>query len=150
MIFQMHFRSRLDGYCFLALAWVIMIAGCSRTVTGGFTDSQDSRYRVYARVFGKYGRAFTDNTWKSVRITICRNDTGETILFSREYRVHGSDVGWDAKWDERDDLTIDITDCGPGVSVYDARKNGTPARHICSLQFERDSATGTFHDKARK
>ena len=73
---------------------MLLLPGCSRTVIGGFVDSPDSKYRMYGRVYGVFGRAFLDDTDKTVRISIVLNDARETILFRKEIRVKGSDVGW--------------------------------------------------------
>src|SRR5258705_9988956 len=42
-----------------------IFAGCTRTVIGGYKDSPDMRYRVYAKIYGAYGRSFLDNTLRS-------------------------------------------------------------------------------------
>src|SRR5437867_1671922 len=108
--------------CVLLLIAVLGATGCSRTVHGGFVDSPDKKYRFYGRVYGAYGRSFLENTAKTVWISIVANDANETLLFRKEYRVNGSDVGWDATWDNQDNLTVVIYDYGIGVESADAKK----------------------------
>jgi len=116
----------------LLLISIVLVGGCARTVTGGLTDSPDKKFRMYSRVLGANGHAFDDNTGETVIISICANDSNQTLLLGRKYHVHGSDVGCDAKWDKSNNLNVEIADYGPGVDYFEARKNGTPERRIRS------------------
>ena len=82
--------------------------GCSRTVTGGFTDTPDKTYRMYGRVYGALGRKFTDDTDKTVRISIVTNDSQQTLIFRREIRVRGPMFGWDCSWDTNNNLVVTV------------------------------------------
>jgi hypothetical protein len=137
-------------YSAFLLGLVMAFLGCSRTVTGGFDDSLDKKYRVYGRVFGAYGRSFIDNSRKTVRISIVANDTNETLLFRKGYRVEGSDVSWDSTWDERNDLTVVIYDYGPGVLFTGLKKDAPPRRHIRTMAYQFDPKTGAFTEQAPK
>lgn len=142
--------NRYAALMFLLLGLATTLIGCSRTVTGGFTDSPDKKYRMYERVFGAYGHAFIDNTGKTVVISIYANDKNQTLLFRREYRVKGSDVGCDANWDEHDNLTVPIYDYGPGVQFHGLAKDEPPQRNIRTVFYQFDSKTGTFSEQTVK
>jgi hypothetical protein len=141
--------NRLVTLMLLLLGLATTFVGCSRTVIGGFTDSPDKKYRVYGRVFGALGHAFIDDTVKTVRITIVANDERETLLFRKEYRVKGSDVGYDATWDEHNNLAMVIYDYGPGVQFHGLAKDAPPERHIRTLSYHFDSKAGTFTENAK-
>jgi hypothetical protein len=124
--------------------------GCTRTVVGGSNDSPDKKWRVYARVYGAYGRAFLDETPKTVRISIVTADTKETLLFRKEYRVTGSGVTWDAAWDERGNPTIVLYDHGRGVYWEDGEKNGTPTNHLRTIVYHFHPETRQFSEQPVK
>ena len=126
------------------LCAVIFVVGCSRTVLGGYTDSPDKKYRVYGRVYGAYGRSFVDNTPKTIRISIVAAIGGEKLLLRKEYRIQGADVGWDATWDEQDNLTLAIFEYPPSISRWDLTKKGAPTNHILGVIYHFDSKTVTF------
>jgi hypothetical protein len=126
------------------LGFVALCTGCSRTVVGGYEDSPDRKYRIYGRLFGAYGRAFTENTEKTILIRICTTGQSEQLLLSKEYRVKGSDVTWQPTWGTNSDLTVVVFDYGLGVSRYDERPKGSPSNHICTLKFRFDSKARTF------
>jgi hypothetical protein len=130
----------------LLLSVVTLLLGCSRTVTGGFDDSPDKKYRMYGRVYGALGKAFLDETRKTVRISIVTKDSEETLIFRREIRVKGSDVSWDCTWDEDDNLTVVVFDYGPRVYWEDARKSGTPSNRLARISLIRDKQTGKFQE----
>jgi len=92
------------GMCFPGF-----VGGCTRTVEGGFSDSPDKAFRMYGRVYGALGKSFTDDTAKTVRISIVRSDPKETLIFRREFRVRGGgDVGWHCYWDTNSNLVVTI------------------------------------------
>src|SRR5438046_443656 len=109
----------------LLLGAVVTLLGCSRTVTGGFTDSPDKKYRMHGRVFGALGKAFLDETRKTVRLSIVLNDPQETLLFRKEISVKGSDVSWDCTWDKEGNVSVVVFDYGPHAYREDARNAGT-------------------------
>jgi hypothetical protein len=138
-------------------AFVIMLGstlgfvGCMATYKAGSVDSPDGRYLVSGRIRGAYGRAFIDQTKKTVFVTLFAKSGGkEKLLFQRQYRVQGSDVCWDANWDTDDNLTLVLYDYGLGVSFYDARKNGTPKRHLQTVACRFDSKTGRYVEQPTK
>ena len=116
-------------------------------MTGGFTDSPDKKYRVYGRVFGALGHTFADDTRKTVRISIVANDTNATLLFRKEYRVKGADVGWDATWNDHNDLSVVIYDYGPGVTFHGLRKDEPPRRLFRTIGYR---LTPTFTEDTAK
>jgi hypothetical protein len=126
---------------------LLLAVGCTRTVTGGFEDSPDKKYRCYGRVFGAYGRSFIEDTAKTVRISIVKNDTSETLLLRKEFAVNGADVTWDAIWEGQSSLQIIISDYGPGVSFYGPEKDAPPKRHIKTARFAFDAKTGEFSEQ---
>ena len=139
----------------LSLAVVALVAtmgflGCTRTVVGGYIDSPDKKYRVYGKIYGPYGRSFLDNTPKTVRISIVTVPGNETLLLRKEYRVQGSDVGWDANWDEHHNLTVVFFQYPPGVSRWDLSKKGSPTNHIRTVAYRFDSKAATFTEESAK
>src|SRR5688572_6944937 len=82
--------------------------GCTRTVVGGFVDSPDNTVRVYGRMKGAYGRAYTDVTPKTISITIVKIDKEETVLFSEDYPVKGGDLTWRSTWAAKNTLVITV------------------------------------------
>ena len=133
-----------------AVAALVLSAGCTRTVVGGYTDSPDKKYRVYGRTYGAYGRAFVDETSKKFRVTIVTGDTNETLLLRKEYHVRGSDVSWDASWDQHNNLTVVVYDYGRGLDRVDASKRGSPTNHLLTLVYRLDSKTRSFSEVSSK
>ena len=86
-----------------------MLVGCSRTVTGGYTDSDDGSLRIFGRVLGAYGKAFSDRTTKTVCITIVERRSHRNI-FSSSYKMMGGEVEWHATWDGNTIVRIDMTE----------------------------------------
>jgi len=140
---------RIGWRCALGLA-ALWVAGCSRTVIGGYADSPDKKYRVYGRVYGEYGRSFLDETDKTIRVSIVAEGGSETLLFRKEYRVHGSDVGWDGAWHGSTNLVVVFFEYPRGVNRWDLTKQGTPTNHICTVTYLFDSKTGTFAEQPAK
>lgn len=138
-------RCLLYSACLLGL--VTALLGCCRTEVGGFDDSPDKKYRMFGKVFGAPGRAYVDNTRKTVRISIYTNDEKITLLFRKAYRVKGSDVGWDATWDEHNNIAVVIFDYGPGVLFTGLKKDEPPKRYIRTMVYHLDSTTGTFTEE---
>jgi hypothetical protein len=120
--------------------------GCSRTVTGGFTDSPDKKFRMYGRTYGALGVKFIDKTRKTVRISIVASDSAETLLYRREFHIKGSDVGWDCTWDKDDNATVVIYDYPPNVYWEDAVKAGIPSNHLATVSLTFEKKTGKFRD----
>jgi len=139
--------NRPSTLTFLLLSVVTLLLGCSRTVTGGFTDSPDKKYRMYGRVYGALGKAFLDETPKIVRISIVTKDSKETLIFRREIHVKGSDVSWDCTWNTADNVSVVVFDYGPHVYWEDARKAGTPSNYLASVSLIRDNQTGKFQEQ---
>lgn len=136
----------------LLLGTTISLLGCSRTVTGGYEDSPDGKYRVWIRNFGAYGHAFTDRTRKIVRIRLvgiigAKHKWEEKLLFTKEYHFQCSDVMVDTSWDKEDNLNAVIYDYAPGVYWEDARKAGSPSNYIATVSLILDKQTGTVHEK---
>lgn len=131
----------------IALTATLGFVGCTRTVVGGYTDSPDKKYRVYGRIYGAYGRSFLDNTPKTVRISIVTAAGNETLLLRKGYRVQGSDVGWDATWNEHHNLTVVFFEYPPGVSRWDLTKKGAPTNHIRTVTYRFDSKAATFTEE---
>ena len=131
-------------FAVLAVAALVLSAGCTRTVVGGYTNSPDKKYCVYGRIYGAYGQAFVAETSKTVRISIVTGGTNETLLFREKYRVRGSDVSWDATWDEHNNLTVVVYDYGRGLDRVDASKRGSPTNHLLTLVYRLDAKTRNF------
>ena len=74
----------------LLLSVAIMFLGCSRTVTGGYEDSPDGKYRIWVRTFGAYGHAFTDYTRKTIRISIVEVIGAKSMSEKEDLGVFGS------------------------------------------------------------
>jgi len=105
---------------------------------------------MYGRVYGAYGRSFLDSTAKQIRISIVTTGGSQTLLFRKEYRVKGSDVGWDATWDEHNHLSIVVYDYGPGVDSTIGEKNGNPKQNLLTLTYHFDSKSGAFTEESEK
>jgi hypothetical protein len=118
------------------------------TYTGGCSISPDKKFSVYGNVHGAYGHAFADYTWKTVCLDIFEGPTaiGDPLL-SRKYRVQGSDVCWDAKWDTFDNVTFTLFDYGRGISHFDARNKSIAARQIQTTVYHYDSRKDSFVEK---
>ncbi|SRR5258708_7258033 len=138
--------------CFgaILLGGLMQVLGCTATYRGGSTISPDGNYRIYGHVRGAYGHAFIDETAKKIWITIARTDNKETPLLERKYRVHGSDVGWTAIWDPRDNVTVVFFDYGPGIYWEDARKTGVEKRPIRTVTYRFDSEASSFIEGSAK
>jgi hypothetical protein len=129
------------------LGSLAILAGCSRTVNGGFADSPDKMFRLYGRVYGAYGHTFVDETGKTIRYTIVANDSQQTQLLRKEYKVRGSDVCWTALWDGRDSLTIVVYDYGPGVAWHEAQRSAVLSNRLCTIYYRFDAKTGGFSEQ---
>lgn len=165
-----HFTIRLYLFTGLLISTVMCCVGCRiSTFTGGANDSPDGKYVVYGHIRGAGGRAYIDDTEKTVFITIetkgnqtltmvtnnqnvvtatetavaVGGESGKPLL-KKKYQVRGADVSWDATWEKNDNVTISLYDYGPGVYWEDARKNGTPKRQIRTLHYVFDLKSGRF------
>src|SRR5438067_12739014 len=101
--------------CFLFC--IAMLVGCSRTVTGGYEDSPDGKYRLWVRKFGAYGQAYVDRTPKTIRIRLVKvlgdkNHWQEKLLFEKNYRFTCGFVDMDTTWDKENNLTLVVYDWG--------------------------------------
>ncbi|MCW5554630.1 MAG: hypothetical protein KIS67_21025 [Verrucomicrobiae bacterium] len=135
----------LGGLC--AAALLMASIGCSRTVTGGFCDAPDNKHRMYGRVYGALGHAFVDETAKTVRISIVETDGNERLLFRKEYRVRGSDIGWEAIWNGNHELTVVIYDYGAGVQFHGFKESEPPRRNIRSLKYRFNPSSANFTEQ---
>jgi hypothetical protein len=114
----------------ILVSLAVALLGCTRTVTGGFSDSPDRAFRVCGRVYGALGRSFNDDTAKTVRISIVKIDSQETLVFRQEFRVRGGGgVGWHCVWGTNNNLVVTI--------------QGEPSARL-SLVFDRQ--TGKFRE----
>jgi len=129
----------------VAIAASVCFLGCRRTVKGGYIDSPDNKYRMYGRVYGAYGRSFPAATSKTIRISIVSTGN-ETLLIRKEYQLVGSDISWNAAWDNQDNLTVVIYDFGPGISYYDVKDHASPTNYIRTLFYHLDGKAGIFRD----
>ena len=143
--YPIRFLSAMIGACV-----ILSLLGCTRTVVGGYSDSPDKKYRVYGRMYGAYGRSFLDRTPKIVRVSIVMTAGIEKPLFKKEYRIEGSDVGWDATWDEHHNLTLVFFEYSAGVSRWDLDKKGAPTNYIRTVTYRFDSKTALFTEESRK
>jgi hypothetical protein len=153
----------------VVISTVVCCIGCISTYTAGSDESPDGAYVVFGHIRGAGGRAYIDNTEKTVFITIEAKGTQKTAvvtnyqngtvvsesvvavsgkpgkpLLEKQYLIRGSDVCWDDVWGKDDNVTVFLYDYGPGVSSYDAKKNGTPKRQILTVNYRFDSKTGSF------
>ena len=129
-----------------------IFGGCSRTVTGGYEDSPDGKYRLWVRTFGAYGRAFVDRKSKTLRVRLVevigdKNKWDEKLLFEKEYHFKCADVGLETSWGAQHSLTAIVYDWPDGVVESDAKKQGLASNFIAKLTFEFDQKTGKFTEK---
>ena len=154
---------------------VVCCIGCISTYTAGFNESPDGKYLVCGHIRGAGGRAYSDNTKKTVFITIeakgtqrptvvtnyqngaivsesvvAVNGKADKPLLEKKYRIRGSDVCWNATWGKDDNVTVFLYDYGPGVYREDARKNGNPKREIRTFYYMLDSKSGRFIEQSPK
>ncbi|WP_150107317.1 hypothetical protein [Pedosphaera parvula] len=71
-------------------------------------------------------------------------------MFKKEFRVRGEDVGWDATWDQSNNLSVVIYDYGKGVTFHGLAKDEPPRRVFRKLFYRFDSKTGTFTEQPAK
>src|SRR5690242_3481887 len=134
------------------LLCLALLPGCSRTVTGGYEDSPDGKFRLWVRTFGAYGRAFLDRTRKTVSVRLVevlgdKNNWNEKSLFEKEYHFTCADVGLRTSWDTNNNVTAVVYDWPDGVVESDAKKRGIASNHIATLRFEFDKNTGKFTER---
>jgi hypothetical protein len=169
--FQIEWCFAVSLIAFATVWW----AGCISTYSGGNYESPDGRYVVYGHIRGAGGRAYIDETGKTVFITIETEGTqrptivtnfqngaivSEAVvavsgkpgkdLLEKKYHIRGSDVCWDATWEKNDNVTVSLYDYGLGVSFYNARKNGTPKREIQTFHYIFDPESGRFVEESAK
>lgn len=141
-------KARIMHICaclILLIGW--LVAGCSRTVVGGFLDSPDEKYRVYVRTYGAYGHRFVDETAKVLRVTIVRNDGSGTILFKKEYRIRGSDIVANTAWDQRGNVVVILYDYGSGVVRSEGREKSYRTNYLRTIVCRFEPQRSTFADQ---
>jgi hypothetical protein len=131
------------------IAPLIGVIGCTRTVVGGYVDSPDRIYGVYGRIYGAYGRSFLDNTTKTIHITIVASRSPEKVVLSRQYRVRGSNVGWNAIWCDHTNLAVVVFEYPPGVSRWDLTRPRGPTNHLLTVTYALERNSPAFVELAR-
>jgi hypothetical protein len=116
-----------------------VLVGCSRTVTGGFSDSPDKSCRAYVKVYGAYGKKFVERSRKRVRITIVSGAAGENQLLRREYLLTANDLGWVAAWDSNSSVRI---------VFYDSKPDAT--NHLRTLTFVTNESGGFSESTSKR
>lgn len=145
----MKFPAKPLPFLLLCLA---LIVGCSRTVTGGYEDSPDGKYRLWVRTFGAYGRAFVDRTPKTIHVRLVEllgdeNNQNEKLLFENDYRFTCADVCLQASWDTNNNVTAVVFDWPGGVTGSNAKKQSIASNYIATLRFDLDKSTGNFTER---
>jgi len=136
-----------------ALLCLALLPSCStRTVTGGYEDSPDGKFRLWVRTFGAYRRAFVDRTPKTIRVRFVeilgdKNNWNEKLLLEREYHFTCADVGLKTSWDTNNNLTAVVYDWPSGMVESDAQKQGIPSNYIATLRFQFDKGSGKFTEQ---
>jgi hypothetical protein len=131
------------------LLTMLCASGCKqRTVVGGSINSPDGKFIASIHVLGAPGRAYTDETEKTVIIDIKRRDASESLLLHKKIIVHGSDIATDGKWYAGDNLRVNSFDYGPGVELDYGEAHGMPIRHINTVRFLFDSEKQTYREDA--
>lgn len=125
--------SRLVSH-FLAFV-LICVTGCSRAVVAGYSLSPAKTYCVYGRIYGGYGRSFVESSNKTVRFTIVKCGSRDVKLFSKEYAVRGSNVGWSASWQGDTNVIVLVFEYPPGANQWDLSKH-PPTNNLLSLTFK--------------
>jgi hypothetical protein len=151
------------------LVFTVVFGGCISTYTAGTDNSPDGKYLVGGHIRGAGGRAYIDNTRKTVFITIETTGTQRTMIVTnyqngaiisekvvavsgkagklvleKKYYVRGSYVGWNDTWGKDDSLTVVLYDYGPEIYWEDATKKGIPKRIIRVLHYSFDPKSGVF------
>lgn len=168
-----YFKIKIRLFTGLLISGVMCCIGCMSTYTAGSEESPDGMYVISVHVRGSGGRAYIDQTKKTVFVSIETIGTQKPtivtnyqngavvsesvvavsgkpgkVLLEKKYRIRGSDVCWDATWRKGDNVALSFYDYGPGVSYYDAKTNGAPKREICTLHYKLDSKSGQFLENA--
>lgn len=129
-------------------AVLVAFLGCSRIVTGGYTDSPDGKYRCWMRQFGPLNYAPIDR-W-TLRISVVeivdKTNWVEKPLFTKEYRFKHPNVQIDPSWDKEDNFRMVLYEYGSGVVREDALKAGSPSNVIETVSLIMDKNTGMYHE----
>jgi hypothetical protein len=133
----------------LLVGTVIAFTACSRSVTGGYVDSPDMKYRVYGRCFGPTGPVNVVGWVKTIRITIVANDKDEAQLFMNEYHFRGAEVRWEAKWASNDDLAVTIFESSKSVESDNVKTNVPLKRKFRTLTYKFNPKTGVFTEQTK-
>jgi hypothetical protein len=128
---------------------LLFVAGCSRTVIGGYKESADNTYCLWGRVYGAYGRSFTDNTTKRVRVTVTKAGLAKRTLFEKEYVLQGANVGWNAAWQGNTNVALVLFEYAAGVNPYDLSKPAPPTNYIRTVILSLDARTSKFKEAGR-
>jgi hypothetical protein len=133
------------------LACVVVVGvslwvGWRPTVLGGFQDSGDGKYRVYARLHGAFGRSFVKRTEKVVRIDIVMKGAKEKLLLKEEYRVTAANLGWNGWWDSSNNLTVVMFEYPRGMNRETLGKVAT--NNLRTLTFQFDPRLNAFRELA--
>jgi hypothetical protein len=134
------------------LVCLALLQGCSRTVTGGYDDSPDGKFRLWVRTFGAYRHAFVDRTRKTIRVRLVevigdKNNWNEKLVFEKKYHFTCADVGLETSWDTNNNLTAVVYDWPDGLVESDAEKQGIASNYIATLRFKFDKNTGKFTEQ---
>jgi hypothetical protein len=141
---------RLITLTFALLAVLTAFLGCSRIVTGGYTDSKNGKYRCWMRQFGPYNYALIERYTIRIRVVEIIDKTTNWIekpLFTREYRFKHPYVQIEPSWDKDDNLRIVLYDYGTGVSPEAALKAGSPSNLLATVSLTMDKTTGKYHEQ---
>jgi hypothetical protein len=149
---ELHIVKRSISRTLVLLGSAVAIVGCSSTVTGGYRDSPDGKYRLWMRTFGAYRHAFVEHTPKTIRISLVKiigekSKWNEQPLFAKEYHFACADVCVTSSWDKQDNLSLIIYEYGSGVSSSYTEKTHAESNYIATPRFILDKQTGTFHEK---
>jgi hypothetical protein len=140
-------KARKETILSALLLTIFCASGCKQqTVVGGSMDSPDGKVFVSIHVLGAPGKAYTDDTEKTVVIDIKRHDAAESLLLHKKITVHGSDITPDGKWYAGNNLRINIIDYGIGVDVDYGESHGLPVHHIKTVRFLFDAEKQNYRE----
>ncbi len=118
-----------------------------RTIIGGYSDSPGKGYCVYGKICGAYGKSFLDDTDKKIVINIVESGTTEKSLLRKEYRVHGSNVGWKATWDAHTNVTVIVFEYPPGYNRWDTTRKAPLIKELRKWNYNFDARAKNFAEE---
>lgn len=131
--------------CAVICGLIGIMTGCgTRTVKGGTSDSPDGKNSASLRLFGAYGKAFSDYSEKEVLVTIRdgKKDGVQQDLFKKMYKVKGTVVGADVIWENQEGLRC---------VIYDQRYNASDVlvgkKIITTLYYKHNKFNNTFYEQ---